>query len=140
MTLRFRAGALLAAAGLFSPAPAQAPVVVKKINQSGAERGSNPSRFVPLGGGVVFAADRFDVGPELFYVPAVGQPAVLLKDIRPGFAGSDPLWLTAVGSECEGDPLLLVSLLELLDDVAPLATSRQMRLGHRRTQQSATSK
>lgn len=79
--------------------PAIAQVAFKPINQTGLERGSNPDQFIPLNGGAVFTAEQQNLGRELYFTSAAGEPAVLVKDIYPGFESSNPRHLTLVGNE-----------------------------------------
>src|SRR5262245_26926443 len=71
--------------------------LVKDINTlPTGSSGSSPSGFVELGGFLYFQAFSADSGTELWSSEGTGGGTVLVKDIRPGPAGSGPRELVAV--------------------------------------------
>jgi ELWxxDGT repeat protein len=52
-----------------------------------------------VGGAIYIGAEvNSTAGRELYRIDAANPSGVLVKDVRPGAAGSNPLWLTAVGT------------------------------------------
>jgi ELWxxDGT repeat protein len=82
---------LLAEAAQAAPPTAE---LVKDINPSGY---SDPGRLTALGGIGYFAADDGVHGRELWRTDGTAVGTVLVKDIRPGPAGSDPDRFVVVG-------------------------------------------
>src|SRR5262245_29305760 len=74
--------------------PSLTPQMVLDINANTLS--SNPSQLVAIGSTTYCAADDGVHGTELWKTDGTASGTVLVKDINPGGAGSNPGWLTNV--------------------------------------------
>ncbi len=83
----------------FSSPKAQSPFLLKDINRNLVPNGSSrPQGVTVLGGLVFFTADDGMHGRELYVATSAPGSARLVKDIRPGYKGSNPMDLTPAGN------------------------------------------
>src|SRR5687768_7203610 len=75
---------------------AAAPYLVKDINPNTAAQGSSPGFSVLVGSTLYFSGFVNGLGSELFKSDGTAAGTVLVKDIFPGWASSNPAWLTNV--------------------------------------------
>ena len=76
-------------------------VLVRDIypgSRFGLGNSSSPSGFIAVGGTLYFTANDGTLGIELWKTDGTVVGTVLVKDIRPGSASGNPVFLTAVGS------------------------------------------
>ena len=79
-------------------APVATQTLVKDIQVTASDPGSDPTQMAAIGGMAYFDAADPTHGSELWASDGTIAGTALLADIRPGPEGSDPLGWTALGS------------------------------------------